>query len=191
MFTPTHGCLAVMFSLTRRREWSNREHLWFFLGSIVPDVPALIVGGRECLKCKDLLFRADDFEAFAGAVWTNVGYYRTFIFCRELLHNFWFWSALLVLCWFLKDKFFFNRRIRPLAYGAIFFHILVDWPTHLLPVHNYFWPLTRHPQIGFVSHAGVALWVLEPFIVLLAARVLWDSRRLLLPGFSHKKGAVL
>ena len=190
MFTPTHGCLALMFSLTRRRQWSNKEHLWFFLGSTVPDIPAIIVGGRECLKCKDILF-ADGYEAFKGAIWTNVGYYRTFIFCRELLHNFWFWGILLVLAWFLRNKLFFRRRIRPLAYGAIFFHIFVDWPTHLLPVHNYFRPLTHHPQIGFVSHTNAALWLVEIMIMLCACRFFREAKPIFWPEFLAKKGAVL
>ncbi|MBU6500510.1 MAG: metal-dependent hydrolase [Patescibacteria group bacterium] len=162
---PTHGCLANLFSRFLKNKWSGNDHLLLVIGAIVPDMPVIMVGTYELIKylsghpqalqihwiTKSLLELLYDNERpkLVNYLYTSVGYYRGAIFLRDCLHSVFFWIILIVVaCLFKKIR----RKFLIVGCGAIFFHIFLDWPTHITTAYNYFWPFTLYPVRGFISH---------------------------------------
>lgn len=184
MLTPTHGCLANLFSRLFKRRWSAKTHFYFFLGAIVPDMPILAAGCIELIKYYSVhpfvlewhslkniplnLLYKNEMPAVAGTIWSKVGYYELAIILRQCLHSVVFWLVLMAVACLLPR---IRRVVMPLARGALFFHILVDWPTHTVYAYNYFWPLWDFPIRGFISHENP--WLLRVEITIWAAYVLY------------------
>ena len=204
MFSTGHAAVAVVmqkiWQKTLGERWSAKEHFGFFLGSVLPDLPVFFPGAKEFIKW----LRGDDPESLFGAIWRNTGYYHTFIGVRELFHDVWFWTLIILLCGLIMRKKHGNRWlpfVLRLSSSAIMCHILVDWPTHTMRVHNYLWPLARHPQVGIMSHADPYLWLLEFIVIVLAGNIIWESRFAVQAAFQDiftalrhlvaKKGAAL
>jgi len=170
---PTHIFFANLFSRLVKRKWSLHNHFWFAFGAGLPDLPVLVVGLPEFFKYfkyhphalewywikKVILYfwHQNEKPPIVGSLMTTVGYYRLTIFFRECMHNVFFWVILwLVLCVILGRK-----NWAPVIYGAVFFHIAIDWLTHTEAVHAYLWPLVRSPITGFVSHDNPMLLNVE------------------------------
>lgn len=180
MLLPTHYCLADFFSRLCKKKWRRREHLLFCFGAIAPDLPVILVGICELIKyisrhprtlqpywiAKSILelLYCNERPDIVNYLYATVGYHHLAILARSYLHSVLFWFVSLALVWTLKPT---RKYFLPIFCGAIFFHILMDLPTHTLAAYNYFWPLTLYPVRGFISHDNpwllrfeIAIWLI-------------------------------
>lgn len=174
MLTPTHGFLASVFSLSLKRRWSSKEHFFLFFGAVLPDMPVILVGVIEFFKyiavnptslewlwIKKRIFEflfLNEHPPLFTALFTSVGYYEFALWLRQCFHSVPFWILILVVAFYLAPR---TKAVSILAYGALFFHILVDWPTHVKYAPSYFWPIIDVPIPGFVPTAHPLLIKLE------------------------------
>ena len=102
----------------------------------------------------DLLCRNEN-PPIVFALRTSIGYHEASWLLSQALHTLLFW----LIVYLVASKVFPRwKAILPLVYGAIFFHIFIDWPTHIGRVRHYLWPFTFW-QSGFISHANP--WLLR------------------------------
>lgn len=174
VLTPTHACLANIFSRMFKKGWPPGMHVWFVLGAVLPDMPMLVVGSTELLRraAHDTLARNWDWIRggvsalvyqngallVADKLWINVGPHGATVWLNQCFHSVFFWIAILVAA---RRLCRLRQRLTVLACGAIFFHILVDWPTHAANAHNYLWPVFSYPLPGIISYANPLLLKIE------------------------------
>lgn len=166
---------------------------------MIPDIPVLAVGIYESIKylCKHpsafewywiqksalKVLYENEWPDIVNYLYATVGYYRYALLLRQCLHSIFFWIILATICWQIARL---RRQVLIIACGALFFHILIDMPTHTLTAHNYFWPFTLYPVRGFVSHDNPWLLRIEIAIwtVWLLGNIKWIWRKLSSPDSS-------
>ena len=175
MLTPTHACLANMFSRLFKRKWPPGLHIWFVLGAVLPDMPMLVAGSVEWLKyaahrtlaenwywIKENAFALlyqNEAPAIADKLWVGVSYHNAGLWFNQCFHSVFFWIAVLIFAGLSSRRP--RQNLAVLACGAIFFHILVDWPTHAANAHNYLWPVLSYSLPGILSYANPLLIMVE------------------------------
>lgn len=174
MLTPTHGFLANLFSWSRRKAWGVREHFLLFLGAVLPDFPIIFVVAVEFCRyiavnpaslnwfwikkrAFDLLFLSEQ-PPLLKAVLGNVWHYERALWLRQCLHSIFFWVLVLFVALYAVPRL---KKLAIVAYGALFFHILIDWLTHTTYAHNYFWPILDRPIPGLVPSGDPLLLRVE------------------------------
>lgn len=166
MLTPTHGCLANLFSWHFWKERPAGSHLALFLGAVLPDMPLFLVGLYEFLKYKsshpaELTWRAlqngifdllvnNERPPVIDVLRTNIGYHEIAWFLTQIFHTYLFWIIVYVLSVKAFPRF---KWVSPLIWGVVCFHLFVDTFTHVSAVYAYFWPFIIHRVPGFVSQA--------------------------------------
>ncbi len=146
-------------------------------GAVLPDLPALIVGFIEWFKYVEInpnalnwrwivtaifkLLVKNEIPPVVATVWTKVGYYQTSLWFRQCLHSIVFWAVVVALVYLMNCA---KGQLLPLAWGALFFHILVDWLTHKTYAHDYLWPISDVRPRGFIAHDNPLLLKVEVLI---------------------------
>ncbi len=173
MLTPTHGCLANIFSWIFKSKWKTKEHFFFYLGAVFPDIPIVTAGLIEWIKYIKklpelpglwqlqesffaLLLRGEHPPA-AGALFSSVEHYATAIWLGQFFHSIFFWVLILLFARY----FFKSKSLEIFCWGAIWLHLFVDWLTHTTHAHKYFWPFVDSPIPGFISHENPWLFRAE------------------------------
>lgn len=180
MLSPTHVFVANLYSRLFKGEWPPGKHFLFCLGALLPDLPALIVGFVEwrkyllyhgqlnllgAVKSLVAILCRNERAPVVEFVFTNINYYNGALWLTQCFHSIIFWLLVLGLYLLLRSP---KGELAAMAYGAIFFHVFIDWPTHTVYAHAYLWPLIRRPIPGFVSYDNHWLFLLE-----VAISIIW------------------
>lgn len=161
MLTPSHGFLANIFSLIFRRRWTCKLHLLFFLGAVIPDFPLIFVGALQFLRHLIAESAIPSSTQVLENTRSSLVFYPVALLLRKLLHSAFFWISVLLVGYGCGKKL---EGLKILAYGALFFHLLIDWPTHKAWAHSYFWPIWDRPLPGLVSVGNPILLGIEAAI---------------------------
>ncbi len=177
MLTPDHFFSADL-SWRIFQKWLPGKRFFFCLGAVLPDSPMLIVSFIEWKKYLvhhgewnwpaavqslfDILCRHER-AAVVGSFFHALNYHSLALWLTQCLHSLVFWLALLFVCFIFSSA---RGAVAATAYGAIIFHIALDWLTHTSSAHRYFWPLLERQLPGLVAQDNHWLLLLQVAIAI-------------------------
>jgi hypothetical protein len=179
VLTPTHGFLANIFSRFAMPQWARKEHRWFAIGAMLPDVPIFLGGAWELLRyfhhrpqLLTMHYVKTSFHTIAyvhakpysvDVMRSELGYEWAIMRLDQISHTAVIWFGILFAGLLVAR---YRKVLLPMGMGALLFHLPVDALTHTFFRRIYLWPLFPGGLSGFVSHANPILLVVEGSIFL-------------------------